>query len=65
MCDCRNANGWSEEGGWTIGCNYHGCFAEQEYNACVGIKDKRPVGDGTWCYDNKRQTECTIVIEKG
>ena len=52
-------------GGWTIGCNYFGCFAEQEYNGCVGMKDNRPVGDGTWCYDNKRQTQCTIVIEKG
>ena len=61
-CDCSNASGWSEMGGWTIGCYYSECFAEQEYDGCVGIKDNRPVGDGTSCFDNKRQTKCTIFI---
>ena len=65
-CDCSNATGLNETEEWTLICDYGGpCFTEQEYEWCVGKDDRRPVGDGTWCYNDKRRTQCTTINERG
>ena len=64
-CDCSNAPGWTETGGWAVKCDNVQCFGIQEYDWCVGKDDYHPVGDGTWCENDKRRTPCTIVKDRG
>ena len=65
-CSRSNATGWTNTETWTLICEYGGpCFSEQEYDWCVGKDNRRPVGDGTWCYNDKRRTKCDTIIERG
>ena len=65
-CNCSDAPGWTETGGWSaIYCQYGQCYSSQEYDWCVGKDYSTPVGDGTWCVDDKRLTICRIINERG
>ena len=64
-CDCSDAPGWTETGGWAIKCDYVQCFGVQEYGLCIGKESYEPLGDGTWCENEKRHTNCKVVKERG
>ena len=64
-CDCSEAPGWTDEQTWTKYCSYGQCFSSQKYEWCVGKDEYHPVGDGTWCENDERHTNCTIVREQG
>ena len=68
-CDCSDAPGWTENGGWMMYCSHRECYSKQEFEYCIGKEWSNgtlpQVGDGTWCEDDKRHTKCRIVKEKG
>ena len=67
-CDCSNAPGWIENDGWMIYCAGDRCYSKQEFAYCIDKEgsngNKHPVGDGTWCEDDLRHTECRLVKGK-
>ena len=64
-CDCSDAPGWTETGGWAVKCDYVQCFGVQENGSCIGKVFYEPLGDGTWCEYEKRHTNCKVVKERG
>ena len=57
-CDCSKAPGWVA-GKWKDPWCYKGrCFTGQEFKDCDGKEDGHPIGDGTWCFKSRRDTEC-------
>ena len=65
-CDCSDAPGWTETGGWMMYCPGapRDCYGKQEFENCTGV-EWSDIGDGTWCQDGKRHTKCKIIKEKG
>ena len=60
-CDCSNVAGWID-GEWPIQrCNKGRCYARQENDVCNGKDNGHWIGDGTWCWDNFRDTRCEII----
>ena len=60
-CDCSKAPGWIA-GEWRDPwCFDKKCYTGQKYNECDGMPDKHPLGDGTWCWKNSRNTKCPAV----
>ena len=64
-CNCSNSAGWTEAGGWMMYCGQDHCYSQQEYDFCIGKSDYHDLGDGTWCDDDRRHTECTLIRELG
>jgi len=69
-CNCAGAIGWVE-GEWMVhgghGWCYEGkCYTGQPYAACEGTGDGfgGALGDGTWCYASRRDTECPVQPSK-
>ena len=62
-CDCSDAPGWTGTGGWTVECDP--CFGIQESGSCIGEVDGEPLGDGTYCLNEKRHTNCKVVNTRG
>ena len=49
---------WNE-GSWQPPTCHEGvCYMGQTYNECTGKGNGHPVGDGTWCWEEKRYTKC-------
>ena len=62
VCICSKAVGWTV-GKWeTPECYKGACFTGQSYDECKGITVKgtneHQLGDGTFCADQKRYTQC-------
>jgi len=69
-CNCAGAIGWVA-GEWLVnggqGWCYEGkCYTGQPYAACEGTGNDfgGSLGDGTWCYDSRRDTECPVQATK-
>ena len=57
-CICSKAVGWAV-GKWeTPVCHKGACYAGQSYDECKGKSNGHLVGDGTFCYYQKRYTKC-------
>ena len=64
VCDCGNAPGWVK-GVWPDPWCYGGkCYSGIAHVDCTGKDNGHPLGDGTWCYDGRRDTECPAVAGK-
>ena len=60
LCNCKEAPGW-DDGNWSNPkCHEGNCYAGQYYDECKGKDNLYSLGDGTWCWDEKRSTECSI-----
>ena len=64
-CDCTAASGW-EEGEWLDPwCHEGKCYSGQDdYPGCIGKglnSIAEDLGDGTWCFNERRDTDCLIV----
>jgi len=58
ICDCTNANGWTE-GQWKKPWCYEGqCYTGQAYDECIGKPNGYDLKDGTWCWNEERNTAC-------
>ena len=63
VCNCNEAAGW-DEGKWeTPVCHKGNCYAGQSYEECGGKDNGHPIGDGTFCWDQKRYTQCSTSGE--
>ena len=61
VCDCSKAPGWVE-GEWADPwCHGGKCFSGQNHDDCVGKENGHQLGDGTWCFDKRRDTECPPI----
>ena len=57
-CNCSEAIGWTE-GEWkTPWCHEGACYTGQDYDECENKDNDHQLGDGTWCYDESRNTRC-------
>ena len=57
-CQCDNATGWNE-GQWKSPWCYDGaCYTGQSHDECKDKKNGHPLGDGTWCWNKERNTQC-------
>ena len=57
-CICSKAVGWTL-GRWeTPVCHKGACYTGQSYDECKGKDNGHLVGDGTFCYSQKRYTQC-------
>ena len=58
ICQCSTM----EDGPWSEPkCNKGLCKANQDYEDCVGKKNGTMIGDGFWCWNNKRGTRCPMI----
>ena len=62
QCDCRWSPGWNQFD-WETKCDEGTCYAVQDYDWCVGKDQWTPIGDGTFCIENKRRTHCFTITE--
>ena len=58
ICDCTNAKEWIEGQWWRPWCHEGKCYTGQKYDECIGKNNSHPLGDGTWCFNEERNTEC-------
>ena len=57
-CQCEKAIGGTE-GQWRTPWCYDGvCYTGQAYDECKDKKNGHPLGDGTWCWNQERNTRC-------
>ena len=65
ICDCTNARG-ATEGLWGKAWCYDGkCYTTQDTDKCVGkLNNYSEFGDGTWCWNEKRNALCTTTPGK-
>lgn len=57
-CNCTKAVGWIDGEWWNPWCYEGRCYTGQYYDECVGIANGNSLGDGTWCWNEARNTEC-------
>ena len=63
-CDCTTAKGLTE-GEWRQPwCHQGKCYTGQAYDKCVGKSNGHALGDGTWCWNAERNTECPTTTGK-
>jgi len=58
QCNCAAAIGWVDGEWWNPWCYEGRCYTGQVYNDCVGQANGASLGDGTWCWNEDRNTEC-------
>ena len=64
VCDCSNLKGWAK-GKWRSPiCRNGRCTSSQIYDGCVGKKNGKMLGDGTWCFNDKRWANCLTIPGK-
>ena len=57
-CDCGKAPGWVK-GVWPDPWCWGGkCYSGMASVNCTGRDNGHSLGDGTWCFDGRRDTEC-------
>ena len=64
ICDCTNAKGWIDGQWWTPWCHEGKCYTGQEYDKCINKSNTHPLGDGTWCFNEARNTNCRTMPPK-
>ena len=64
ICDCTNAIGWIEGQWWKPWCNEGLCNTGQDYKECIGKADGHKLGDDTWCWKERRNTQCQTTQSK-
>ena len=63
-CDCSNLEGWAK-GKWSSPFYRGGdCRSRQRYDRCVGEENGKWLGDGTWCFNDKRSANCLCIPGK-
>jgi len=62
VCRCNKAAVWKEGPWMTPYCDNGLCKTKQPYKKCEG-KNGHPLGDGTWCWGDKRRTWCPTIQE--
>ena len=64
VCNCINAKGWIE-GIWRKPwCHEGKCYTGQAYDKCIGKPNGKGLGDGTWCWNEERNTGCPVKSGK-
>jgi len=62
-CNCTAAVGYVE-GAWRTPWCYEGsCYTGQASEQCIGADNGHPLGDGTWCWGQERNTRCPTASE--
>jgi len=66
VCNCTNAPGWTEGNWWKPWCHQGMCLTGMKlpYEECFGKLNGTGLGDGTWCWDEKRNTRCPTIPGK-
>ena len=60
-CYCGNAARWSE-GGWSDPwCHQGKCYSGKADDRCKNKTNGHQLGDGTWCWTERRDTRCQEV----
>ena len=60
-CNCSEAPGWVAGKWLDPWCHEGKCFSGIKYDGCKEKPNGHPLGDGTWCYEGRRDTECLAV----
>ena len=63
-CDCSKAKGWIERNWREPWCSEVKCYTGQSFGDCRGKDNGHSLGDGTWCWDERRDTECPVTPGK-
>ena len=64
-CDCSKAPGWTVGEWLDPWCHEGKCYSGSKVSEdCKGKSNGHQIGDGTWCWDGRRDTQCHAIESK-
>ena len=63
-CACENNPIWDQDTWTNPWCDKGLCKVNQPYQLCQGKANGHLLGDGTWCWDEKRGAQCPFSARR-